>query len=76
MKNTVRLLKIQSLCLVLFMLLAETGAAAGPDTVSFLHVSDIHLIFNLDIIQKDLAKDREHYGNGVLPFDKFLKNII
>lgn len=46
---------------------------AQSDTLSFLHISDIHLIFNPDIIQEDLANDRAQYEFGVEPFDKFLK---
>ena len=61
--------------LIILILLAKVGCAERPDTLSFLHVSDIHLIFNLDFVQKDLAKNREHYGFGVAPFGKFLKNV-
>lgn len=60
--------------LTILILLVKIGFAAKPDTVSFLHVSDIHLIFNLDILQKDLAQNREHYGFGVTPFENFLQN--
>lgn len=35
-----------------------TRVSAQSDTLSFLHISDIHLIFNFDIVQKDLANDR------------------
>lgn len=60
--------------LVVLFFLVTTRLAAQSDTLSFLHVTDIHLIFNIDILQKDLANDRGHYGFGVTPFEKFLQN--
>jgi len=61
--------------LTILILLSQTGFAGKPDTISFLHVSDIHLVFSLDILQKDLAKDRINYGFGVGAFDRFLQNM-
>ena len=58
-----------------FIVVIANQSAAQSDTISFVHVSDIHLIFNLDFVQKDLAKNREHYGFSVTPFDKFLCNV-
>jgi len=49
--------------------------AQKNDTMSFVHISDIHLIFDLELFQKDLAHDRIHYGNGVKSFKKFLKKV-
>ncbi|MGV8133703.1 MAG: hypothetical protein AB2L20_00685 [Mangrovibacterium sp.] len=43
---------------VFFFFIIPSRVSAQSDTLSFLHVSDIHLIFNFDIIQEDLAKDR------------------
>jgi 3',5'-cyclic AMP phosphodiesterase CpdA len=61
--------------MVVFFFLVANRLAAQSDTLSFLHVTDIHLIFNPDILQKDLANDRGHYGFGVTPFDKFLRDV-
>jgi UDP-2,3-diacylglucosamine pyrophosphatase LpxH len=58
-----------------FVLLSASKSPAQPDTLSFLHISDLHVIFNLDIYQQDLAQSREHYGHGVKPFKKFLKTM-
>ena len=67
-------IKMKIFCLTILFLLAQTGFAANPDTISFLHVTDVHLIFNLEIIQKDLANNRIGYKDGVDPFEKFLQN--
>ena len=50
-------------------------SAQPKDTLSFLHVSDIHLIFNLEKFQPDFAETRKHYANGVEPFKDFLKKM-
>ena len=52
-----------------------TAFAQERDTISFLHISDLHLIFDIDLFQKDLAENRSDYGNSVNRFKKFLKNI-
>ena len=67
-------IKMQFFCLTVLFFLAQTGFAAKPDTISFLHVTDVHLIFNFEIIQKDLANNRIGYKDGVGPFEKFLQN--
>ena len=43
---------------VILLFFVTKRVSAQSDTLSFLHISDIHLIFNFDIIQEDLAKDR------------------
>jgi len=53
--------------------LANTGFSANPDTWSFFHVTNIHLIFQLETYQKDLAKNREHHTEGVAPFCNFIE---
>jgi hypothetical protein len=37
-------------------------SAQPKDTLSFLHVSDIHLIFDLEKFQPDFAETRKHYA--------------
>jgi len=58
---------------LVFLFLVAVRLSAQSDTLSFLHISDLHLIFDLEIFQKDLAQSRSHYGNGVKPFKDFLK---
>ncbi len=58
-----------------FLSLGTTKLAAQPDTLSFLHVTDLHTIFNLDIYQKSLAQRRGHYGQGVEPLKQFLQTM-
>ncbi len=48
---------------------------AKPDTLSFLHITDLHLIFNPDLHQQDLAKSRKHYEQGQTPLKQFLKTM-
>lgn len=58
---------------IFVFLFGTSTSLAQPDTLSFLHVSDIHLIFGLEKFQPNLAETRKHYANGVEPFKKFLK---
>jgi 3',5'-cyclic AMP phosphodiesterase CpdA len=45
------------------------------DTLSFLHISDLHLIFNLNSYQPDLAQNRKQYGQGITPLKQFLQTM-
>lgn len=60
---------------LIFCLLISGNILAQSDTVSFLHISDLHVIFNLNIFQKDLAQSRQHYGQGVEPLKHFLQTM-
>lgn len=51
------------------------NSIAQHDTVSFLHISDTHLIFNLGLYQSNLAQSRQHYGYGVDSLKQFLKTV-
>lgn len=73
MKN-IKLIRARLFCLTILFLIAQNGFAIKPDTISFIHVSDIHLIFNLEMLQKDLAADRGRYGFGVGAFEGFLQD--
>jgi DNA repair exonuclease SbcCD nuclease subunit len=57
---------------ILWGILFSGNLLAQPDTLSFLHISDTHLIFNLDFYRSELAEPREHYGEGVEPLKQFL----
>lgn len=51
------------------------GAVSSQDTLSFLHVTDLHFIFNPERYQENLAQNRRHYADGVEPFAQFLKTV-
>lgn len=74
MKKSNTVLGLNIFLVAIFYLLANTAIAAKPDTISFLHITDIHVVYNLDLFQKDLAENRSNYDNGVEPFKAFLKN--
>lgn len=75
MKKSNKVLRLRIILVTLFYLLTNTAIAANPDTISFLHITDIHMAFNLELFQKDLAENRSKYGNAVKPFKVFLKNV-
>ncbi|HBL74761.1 MAG: hypothetical protein A2W90_15095 [Bacteroidetes bacterium GWF2_42_66] len=50
-------------------------SVAQPDTLSFLHITDLHLIFNPDLHQQDLAQSRKHYAQGQTPLKQFLQTM-
>jgi 3',5'-cyclic AMP phosphodiesterase CpdA len=60
---------------IFVFLFGTSTLLAQPDTLSFLHISDIHLIFDLEKFQPNLAETRKHYANGVEPFKNFLKKV-
>lgn len=60
---------------IFVFLFGTSTLLAQPDTLSFLHISDIHLIFDLEKFQPNFAETRKHYANGVEPFKSFLKKV-
>lgn len=74
MKKHIIFARVVISCLVLLVLFANK-LPAQPDTLSFLHISDLHTIFNLDIYQQDLAQRRGHYGQGIEPLKQFLQTM-
>lgn len=46
--------------------------SAQSDTLSFLHISDIHLIFDVDDYHPELVRLRKHYSKGIKPFQNLL----
>ncbi len=66
-------MKLRILFAILFFVLTTSGFAAEPDTLSFYHLSDIHLVFQLETFQKDLAKNRASCVKGLAPFRDFIK---
>ncbi len=48
---------------------------AQKDTLRLLHLSDLHLIFNIDQFHPELAANRKVYADGVIPFRRFMQTI-
>jgi len=65
------------LSVTLFIILAASAfrSSAQPDTLSVLHISDLHIIFNSSFYQPDLAQSRQHYANGQAPLKEFLLTL-
>ncbi len=47
---------------------------AGHDTLTFIHISDIH-ICNLRGYHPDFVQRRQHFGNGMAVFQEFLSTV-
>jgi len=73
MKKINRLISVRVTIIFCTIFVSGTLLAQPKDTLSFLHVSDIHLIFKLAKFQPNLAETRKHYANGVVPLKSFLK---
>ena len=50
-------------------------ALAQSDSLSFIHLTDVHLIFNIDLYQQQLADNRRHYSQGIEPFRNILNSV-
>ncbi len=66
--------KLNRLAFLLFLLINGT-VLAQTDTLSFLHITDLHVIFNQDIYQQDLAQSRNHYRQGEVSLRRFLQTM-
>jgi 3',5'-cyclic AMP phosphodiesterase CpdA len=61
---------------VLIMASFVTGnVTAQEDTLSFLHITDIHVISNLDHYHPGIVAARQHYGQGIMPLKQFLQTM-
>jgi 3',5'-cyclic AMP phosphodiesterase CpdA len=74
MKKIKQLIHFRSMGLIIGLLLCG-NVFAQQDTLSFLHISDLHLIFNLDSYQPDLAQNRKQYEQGIAPLKQFLQTM-
>ncbi|MCG6186933.1 metallophosphoesterase family protein [Maribellus maritimus] len=62
--------------LVLGLIILIRGGLFGQnDTLSFLHITDTHVIFDLDFFQPELAENRSGYKDGVKPLKNFVENM-
>jgi len=58
---------------ILSSTLFSLKSVAQTDTLSILHITDLHLIFNQELQQQNLAQSRAHYGQGAERLKQFLK---
>lgn len=49
-------------------------SAGGSDTLTFIHLTDIHFC-NLTGYHPAFVQKRQHFGNGILTFPEFLKSV-
>ncbi len=70
-----RLLRLTTLFCSFFAISFPRLASAQSDTVSFVHITDTHLIFGLEHYQPDIIRLRKHYGNGIGPLKKMLDSL-
>lgn len=59
--------------ILFFSLLVGGNIFAQQDTLSFLHISDMHIIFNWESLQPDLAQNRAQYSKGIKSLNDFLE---
>lgn len=62
--------------LLMFCLVIAFNLHAQKDTLSLLHISDTHLMFNLENYDTDIVHHREHtrgYKGGNVRFEKFMQ---
>lgn len=57
---------------VLLGMFLSGGITAQPDTLSFLHITDTHIIFNIDFYHPEIADGRDHYSRGIEPLKDLL----
>jgi len=74
-----RRIKVCSLFMMFMMWLAivlpaTAGYSAKPDTLTFVHVTDIHAC-NLTGYHPFFAEKRQHFGNNILTFPDFLRSV-
>ncbi len=74
MKKIKYLLKLKFWIVLSVLLLAGNGNAQ-TDTISFLHITDTHIIFNLDFYHPGIEEGRRHYSQGIEPLKQFLQTM-
>ena len=60
------------LCTVLLGVFLSGKIFAQPDTLSFLHITDTHIISDLGFYHPGIVEGRKHYGQGNEPLKHFL----
>ena len=64
--------KYLTVCLGLFL---SENISAQPDTLSFIHITDTHIISDLGFYHPGIKEDRNHYGQGNKPLANFIDVI-
>ena len=63
--------------LILWFIFNHSAAASdktGSDTLTFIHISDIH-VCNLTGYNPAFVQNRQHFGEGIVKFPEFLQTI-
>jgi len=58
-----------------FLLLISGDILAQTDTLSILHITDLHVIFDRNMYRPDLAANRVRYAQGEVNLRQFLKTM-
>jgi 3',5'-cyclic AMP phosphodiesterase CpdA len=61
--------------LLAIVCLQPNRASAQADTLTFLHTTDTHLIFDIDDYHPEVVSRRKHYGYGIQPLRRLLDSV-
>jgi len=78
MKNNTFLLRVKTAFIIGCLSVTGILWAQQPDTVSFLHVTDVHLVFNEPFYPKDMIKFGQRFADREVPvslFSQFLTAV-
>ena len=50
-------------------------AAVPSDTLSFIHITDTHVIFGLTNYHPNIEQKRRHFGDGIKPLEHFFTSV-
>ena len=75
MKQAIKFIFKPRLRAVILTLLLSGNILAQPDTLSFLHITDTHIISDLDFYHPGIAERRNHYGQGIIPLQQFIATV-
>jgi 3',5'-cyclic AMP phosphodiesterase CpdA len=75
-KSVASLLRIWIIVVMQYFIITITvSAAVKQDTLTFLHITDSHIIYNLQGYHPVIEKSRKYFGNGIGPFKQFFKSV-
>jgi 3',5'-cyclic AMP phosphodiesterase CpdA len=68
-----------TVCVILFLHLSfstiSCNAQTKPDTLSFIHITDPHIIYNLPGYHPNIEKARKHFADGINPLEQIIKSF-
>jgi 3',5'-cyclic AMP phosphodiesterase CpdA len=73
--NKIKFLFKLKLCAVSLGLFLSGNILAQTDTLSFLHITDTHIISDLAFYHPGIVEGRKHYGEGNEPLKHFLQTM-